>query len=686
MNRKTYDRYFFVLGCVIMSLFITLSVSQKVQAADKEILITMENYKGGEAIQEALDEQKKEETAYEHLTITIQSGTYDITESLIVYSNTTIRAAADAKIYYVRDKTSGNQGRAPLISNACSGKGGYSGAGNITIEGGIWDFQGQQGGVGFGITMESFRFAHGRNFRIANLTMQNLYRSHFLTLEGVEQVEVSGCVFQNYSDRTFKKEAIHIDCMHNDAMAPSNQEDVVYDDTICNHISVTGCTFSNVPRGVGTHIAVAGLFPSDIVISGNTFTDITYEAIKAYHYKNVLITGNTITRAGCGIKCYLYAADSDQDEEGRSNYLAPLPGVATEGAAPNLNTIIQWNTIRDITDEKIGFGIHLAGNANRVMKGVTVAHNVVTSSGVMSTKRSGIYVKYAENIRLTNNVVWRTGGAGILVFYAKYVTANGNQICNSVSNGIMAQEASAVTLQYNVVKNAGKRCIYFKSTGDSRIANNSIKKDKTGGIGLTKNSIRVKIVKNSIFYSGKNAVTLSESGQALVYANTIQSPKKFGIYAYRSDNSKIKKNVVKRSKSTAVIASTSKNIRVEKNDIDKTGKYGILFTSAKKCYAKKNTMQRTKSYGIIFSANSKNKKQNLNYPRVSAKKGKKEICGYAYRKMKVKVKIAGKTKSTRTKKNGSFRLKVKKLKKKQKYTIYLTDKLGNTLSKEKKCH
>lgn len=684
MNKDTYHKYYFVFGCVLLGLFICFSVPVRAQAADKEVVITTENYEGGVAVQEALDLQKGDKPAYDLLTVYIQPGTYDMTEALIVYGNTTIRAAGDATIRYVRKKVSGNQGRAPLISNACSGRGGYTGASNITIEGGTWDFQGHQGGVSYGITMEAFRFMHGRNIRITNVTMQNLYLSHFLTIEGVEQVEVSGCVFQNYVDRTSKKEAIHIDCLHNDSMAPSNQENVVYDDTICNHISIHHNVFSQVPRGIGTHIAVAGLFPSDILISNNSFTDITYEAIKAYHYKNVLITGNTITRAGCGIRYYLYAADSDRDEEGKSNYLPALAGTVTEATPSNLNVIIQWNTIRDITPgSKIGFGIHLAGSPDRIVSDVTVANNVIASSGNTATSRSGICMKYVNNIRLIWNSVYDAGGAGVLITYGKNITATGNQVKRPAGNGMMVQSSSAVSLSGNKVVTAGKRGIYLKATSDTSLVSNVIKKDTKGGIGLTGNSIRVQITKNTLSHSGKNAVSLSGSGQAVIQSNTVQSPGKFGIYAYRSDDCKISQNIVTASKSTAVIASTSTGTKVEGNTIDKTGKYGILFTSAKKCYAVKNKISRTKTYGIIFSANSKNKKQNLRYPVVRAKKGKKEISGYAAKKMTVKVTILKKSKSVKTKKTGAFLVKVKKLKKKTKYTIQVKDKLGNTLVKER---
>lgn len=61
-------------------------------------------------------------------------------------------------------------------------------------------------------------------------------------------MEVKGCEFHDYTNLSIRKEAIHIDCVHNDHMAPSNQENIIYDDTICNDISISNCDFSHVPR------------------------------------------------------------------------------------------------------------------------------------------------------------------------------------------------------------------------------------------------------------------------------------------------------------------------------------------------------------------------------------------------------------------------------------------------------
>ena len=668
-----------------MSLMI-LSVPLQAQAESKQINITTENYNGGKAIQEALDLQSGDLPAYEQLTVYIQGGAYNITTPLLVYSNTRICAAKDTVIRYCMEEgAKENQtGRAPLLSNACSGKKGYEGASNISVEGGTWDFQGHAQGVHYGMSMEAFRFMHGRNFRFINLTMQNLYRSHFLTIEGVENVEVKGCTFRNYSNLSFKKEAIHIDCMHNDHMAPSNLENIIYDDTICNHITVTNCTFSRVPRGVGTHVAVGGLFPSDIVISNNVFSDITYEAIKAYHYKNVKITGNVITRAGCGIKYYLYSLDSDKDEESATNYLVALMRTKTESVPERQNITIQGNTIREIVNDKTGYGIQLVGNANRIISDATVADNVITISGTLpSAKRSGISVKYGKNIRLVSNRIYKTGGNGISISNGTGITVKDNSIISAAANGMAVKYSQNVYATGNTISWSGKCNLIYKATKGGKIESTNMWKDKTGGIALTAGSDDIYIIKNSITNSRKNAISISSSTQAKVKENIIKSPKKYGIYTYKADKSRIEENQIYKSKSSAVIASKGTGIVVYHNRIDKTGKYGILFMRAERCYAKDNYLTGTKKHGIIYSLNSKDRKQNLDYPYARLKKGEKEIRGYTYPKILVRAIKGTKIKSKRTAWDGKFTIKVPKMKKDQIYVIRVKDKLGNYMDMQK---
>ncbi len=671
-----------VMG-VFLLLGVSLCIHTSAKAEEKKVTITTSNYNGGVAIQEAFDLQKGDKPAYDSLVVEFTPGTYKITEALIVYSNTTIEATGST-IQYTRDK-SDSDGRLPLISNYCEGKRGYEGAGNITINGGTWDFQGKKGQINNNMTMEAIRFMHGSKFTLTNMTLQNLYLSHYLTIEGVSDVTVTNCTFKDSQNTSAKKEAIHIDCLHNDSMAPSNQDNTIYDDSICNNVTISGCVFDSIPRGVGTHIAVAGLYPSNINISNNTFSNITYEAIKAYHYKNVTIENNTITNAGSGIKMYLYASpdESENDEEGNSNYLTALKGTVTEGVPSNLNVRICNNTIQGIKDKKVGFGIHLVGCAERIVNGAVIEGNTIVSNGSAATELSGIYVNYANTVTVANNSLDKNNDCGMLLSSSSNLTISGNTVTNSEKNGILAQSCNTVTLSGNTVKGAGAHGVYMKQTNGAVITQNTVEKDKSGGICADKSCPKVQITKNTLTSSGKNAIAVLSSAGALIQENKIQSPKNFGIYSTKSNSVLVKSNVIKDSKSTGIIIQDSTSVKVQKNTVSKAGKYGILFQKTKKSNASNNTLSATKNYSIIYSNNSKNKRLNLRFQRIVVKKGAKTVTGHTTPGLKVSVSVNdGSAKTKKVPKNGNYSVKTKKLKKGQTVTIQLKDKWGNVASKK----
>ena len=571
-----------------------------------------------------------------------------------------------------------------MIANYCVGKKGYEGAGNITIHGGTWDFQGKKGQVNYNVSMEAIRLMHGSHFTISDATMQNLYLSHYLTIEGVSDVSITNCTFKDMQKPSAKKEAIHIDIMHNDSMAPSSQDNTIYDDTFCNDVTISGCTFSNVPRGVGTHIAVAGLYPSNINISNNTFTDMTYEAIKAYHYKNVTIENNTITNAACGIKAYLYASpdDNDKDEEGDSNYLDALKGAATEGVPSNLNLSIKNNTIRGIKDSNIGFGIHVVGNKDRIVNGAVIEGNRVASNGSISSKLAGIYVNYANSVSVASNVLEQCGESGILLSSSSNLTVTGNTVTKAAKNGILSQDGNTVNVFSNTITSAGAHGVYMKQTNGATISQNTIAKDKSGAICADKSCPAVQITKNQITSSGKNAISVLSSPKALIQNNTIQTSKNFGLYLTKSNSAKIQSNKVNNTGSTGIIAQDSTSVSVKKNTVNKTGKFGILMQKTKKSYAVSNTIFATKNYSIIYSNNCKNKRLNLRFQRIVVKKGSKAVTGHTTPKLKVSVSVNdGKAKTKKVPKNGNFSIKTKKLKKGAKVKIVLKDSWGNVATK-----
>ncbi|MDY2790422.1 MAG: right-handed parallel beta-helix repeat-containing protein [Lachnospiraceae bacterium] len=686
-----------VLLAIALVTTLFLAASEVKAAGSKEVTITTSDYKAGVTIQEALDLQKQ--GAYDQLTVTLSPGEYHITSSFTLYSHTKL-IANGCTIYYERQGASQTEGTAPLFLNECVQKKGYTGASDIAIEGGTWDFQGSKGQINYTSSMEAVRLMHGQNFTLTNMTFTNLSLSHYVTIEGVKNVTISGCTFTNMTNRTARKEAIHIDCMHNENMAPSTQ-DVYYDDTICQDITVSGCTFDGVPRGVGTHIAVAGLYPSGITITNNQFRNITYEAVKAYHYKNAAITGNVISNAGCGIKYYLFAeeADNDHDEEGDSNYLPALKGTATEALPANLNTVIADNTISDTQSKDNGFGIQVAGCAGREAKGVTVQNNTITT-----TKLAGIYLKYADQSSVLSNTVTAGGETGILVADCDQASVASNQVKQAKANGLIAQDSTKIALSDNMIIAPKLHGIYVKNVPGVTILKNQMQNTPSGGIcvdqgcakaAVTSNRIgasqkfgiyvnknaSVRLTGNMINSTKKDAIDLMQCKKAVVSKNKINKAGNIGIFANKSDYVTLKKNTVTASKNSGVVLQDLTNGKAAGNMVKQAGKFGILFNKVKKSSGSGNRVINAKNYAINYSSNSKQVKWNLKFVNVTAKKGKSEVTGSTAKGVKASVKIGTKTYAKSTKPNGAFTIKTKKLKKGERISVVLKDKLGNTAEK-----
>lgn len=459
--------------CFLVSV---LCFSTKVYAADNcTVTFTPNNYNRGYALQEYLDWQQGKTPKYNNLNIVLSPGVYYFDAHLCVYSNTTITATG-ATIYYTR--TAGNgDGCNPIIYNDAAGAYGYNGASNITVDGGIWDLQGFPGQALYERRLEGFRFMHCKNINVKNVTIRNMYTTHMLTVEGVDGANITNCVFKDQYLISERKEAVHIDVMHSYDMAPSAQDNVRYDDTQCNNIIVDSCLFNNVPRGVGTHIAIQGIYPDNIVVVNCTFKNIKYEAIKAYCYKNYVLSGNTIDNAGLGIRAYCYTAARAGGED---PYQAPNNGVLKEKHPSSFNGMIENNVITHITNE-FGEGILLQGSSGRVYRGVTVRNN-----SIFDTKQKGISCKHCANIVIEKN-----------------------SISNS-SKGISTESCSKMTLNSNNISKCKTQGIYVKSGKRNMVVGNSI--SNTGSNGVLVNSVnKLKITNNDIVNANKKSVSVKGS-------------------------------------------------------------------------------------------------------------------------------------------------------------------------------
>ncbi len=563
-----------------------------------EVTVTPENYENGAALQGYLDLQKGDTPQYDMLTITIAPGVYNFDYYMCVYSNTTIKANG-ATIKYTRKNGYGN-GRNPILFNDAEGAYGYDGASNITVDGGVWDLQGSPGQAMYGKRLEAFRFMHCKNITLRNMTIRNIYNTHMLTIEGVDGATVTNCVFKDHYTIKQKKEAIHIDSMHNTSTAPSSQNDIKYDDTFTNNLKVSSCTFTNVPRGIGTHIAVEGCYPDNITITDNIFNNITYEAIKAYCYKNYVIRGNYINKCGIGIKAYNYVNGSGEDP-----YQTPNDGIVREPNPETFNGVIEKNTIISARNSE-GFAIHLQGCDSRPYRGIVVNKNTITSC-----KKIGIYAKNCEDISVEHNTITNSSGMGIDIGYSVDSDVMDNTITAASTYGIYVKEGESNAIVANNVTQTTKQNMRAKSSPEILVSDNRFSSGKKGGILISAGCSEANVSGNEVVAAGKNGIVVSKVEGASILDNKVSSPKKYGFYILKTNATSINTNNVESSKSSGMVISKANTTNVEENTINKTGRYGILFSGTKKSMASGNAVSASKKYKVYFTKNCKDKGENI---------------------------------------------------------------------------
>ena len=229
------------------------------------------------AIQKALDKASKING-----TVYIPKGTWYLSKTLLISSNTVVNADSHAVIkrhsnYYFRN-----------IMRSKSNAGGYSGTSNISIIGGTWD------GNNFNhldTARNLFYFYHGKNILIKNINIKNVVGNHFIELAAVQNAVITNCTFSNYqkcsaSGSSSTSEAIQLDY----ASKSTSSCSYPYDNTACNTISITNNTFRNCLSGIGTHHAAVAHY--NITIANNNFENIRNTCLNLANMKKVKSLNN----------------------------------------------------------------------------------------------------------------------------------------------------------------------------------------------------------------------------------------------------------------------------------------------------------------------------------------------------------------------------------------------------------
>jgi hypothetical protein len=260
------------------------------------------------AIQILLDLAKTEGS----VRLYFPDGEYGMSGYLRLYSNTTVLMASNASIKHLGSGykvfVNGELGN-PIYSSY------YEGEGNIHFIGGTIDLNTNGSTVPYDRNMSAFDLGHGENISFVGLTVKNGQNGHYFQVSSCKNIRFRDCVFkdQKHTNQTsYNYEVIQIEM----ATAASFPTFGNYDLSVSREITIEGCTFENVIRGVGTHTdgyyGTSTLhFCENIKISDCVFNGVADDAVKLMGYRNVNLVNNEFKNIA-GQAIYMYTVEDSQ--------------------------------------------------------------------------------------------------------------------------------------------------------------------------------------------------------------------------------------------------------------------------------------------------------------------------------------------------------------------------------------
>lgn len=539
--------------CIMAAFLFLLPLS--VEAADEEYTLEGQNIfvnvEKGENITrdlnsalEAAGELGVPEKIY---TVKVPAGSYIISDTLHIYSNTTLDLSGVTLV-----GSGGNfnmlvtGARAYNKSQACAGYEGYE---NISLEGGMWI-------SGKNNEKTQIHLFHANNVVVRNLTISGGKSNHQLEVAGIDGLRVENCTFQNMSksSKATKREALQLDLLCNSSIFP----EVNLDGTMMKNVCIKGCTFKNVSRGIGTHSMLRGAYMENIEITGNKFQNVEQEAITALNYYKANIVNNQIVNCGGGI-LFQYCKSSPRTifttiYDGNTKYRGKV--------RHNAKSVISGNVIKTTYHAKCdeNQGIKLYGRK------ITSSENNPVDG---STIPKGNY--YVSGVKVTNNKI-TTSGYGITLNDAKNCILSGNYMKSAkysskdklakekkYSGIYLGEGSTGNVIKNNTILNVQMDGISLQGASSAKgIQGNKITGSGRNGIFLCENSkVTGTISKNIISKTRDNGIVINDRSnvQAGIRDNKIQSAGRVGIYIVNQStvSNKIRKNVIKKTGQPIVI-------------------------------------------------------------------------------------------------------------------------------------
>ena len=612
------------------------------------------------AIQAALDSI---EGSNQVVTVYIPSGTYYLDRGLRVWSNTTILAEKDTTlicrssvgymVYSVHRHDDGSICCGVGDAYRSCTVGGYNQAKNITINGGIWDRNSSNQEITIVVGIK-----HAQNIKLYNATFMHS-TDHLVNLSGTKNVTVKNCKFKDNvtyagSDQSYwtggtsavdkrvrlgQREAIHLDFVNRVGESNSYPQD----NTPCVNVTVTGCSFSNVGSGVGTHHECSKKRGSDITVTGCTFSKVTGYLVDFYSSDNCLFENSTINGEKNGALVRVSDAKATVNNMSMTSIDTNMgPAVYLRLGSTlnmsNVNLLIEkdlGNTVNSlvyvnsstatINKCKIqngdSFGIYASSKSNLTVKGCTISttsdfaigtngcNNVTiqknTINNAKAKKKGAIYIGSVKKATVADNTIKKTAGLGIYVTETTGAQVLRNKISSVGNIAIYAVSSPKTKVVGNTISNVSNATIGIVESSYSTVDTNTITTPKKLGIYVFK-SKKCNVTKNTITGSKDTGIHVEKGSANTISNNTITSAGVQGI-TILSNSSTVSGNTIKNPNRCGIYTSGTTGITLLKNKISGVGSCGIYVENAKKLTIKSNTIGKSKSVGIyVVGTSSKN--------------------------------------------------------------------------------
>lgn len=475
-------------------------------------------------IQAALDLAKD---SAESLTVTIPAGSYELSNYLFVYPNTTINAEG-ASITY-------SQGLASILNQ----KEGYT-ASNITINGGTWNVSNNS----------VLSFKASENVSLNNMTM-NSNAGYVVILENVKNAVIDNC---NVSGGTAANYRI-ISCegaLLQGGSSTGGAQPLYIESS--NGLTVKNCNFggnqvNGFEIGGGTNVTLDGVTGLSYVYINKTSTNTTIA--------NCSFSGNT-TPAGT-IAVYADSAvirgNTINGGQGDGIRLEEAVGALVEN-----NTISDVNigievvrggnhNIKNNNVKNCGtMGARFEGDTNSVFEGNTLDNLAITQGAngegvVVDSSSNGTIIR---NNSVTNTKSYTANvGNGIIVNRSMNITVEGNTVANSGNHGIQSSyQSSNITISNNKVSSSGRMGISVSRGAQGTLSGNTVTQSAVSGIVFDGKEGRVSgSIDNCIVDGCSSTGVVLENADVTVNGTTVKNCVSLGITATGSsltiENSKI---------------------------------------------------------------------------------------------------------------------------------------------------